>query len=72
MTTTHIQGDQKVSMHLTIMVQNNPHTTDELKMAITEYIQNVDHAIVNMTFENTVQRVKKCLETGVVHFEHYL
>jgi hypothetical protein len=47
-------------------------TTDYLKMSITEYTQNVDHAIMNMVFENTVQRVNKCLETGGGHFEHYL
>ena len=51
---------------------NNPHTTDELKMAITEYIQNVDHAVLNMIFENAVWRVYKCLETRGGHFEHYL
>ena len=63
------QGDQKVSVHLTITV----HTTDELKMAITEYIRNVDRAILNRVFENTVRRVNKCLETGGGgHFEHYL
>ena len=51
---------------------NNPHTIDELKMLITEYIRNVDHAIVNMVFENTVWHVNKGLETGRGHFEHYL
>jgi hypothetical protein len=50
----------------------NPHTTDELKMAITKYIRNVDRAILNMVFENTVRRVNKCLETGGEHFKHYL
>jgi len=40
---------------------NDPHTIDELKMAITEYIQYVDHAILNMVFENTVQHVNECL-----------
>ena len=64
----HVQGDQKVSVHLT----NNPHTIDELKMAITEHIQNVDRAILNTVFENTVRRVNICLETGGGHFEHYL
>jgi hypothetical protein len=44
---------------------NNSHTIDELKMAITEYIQNVDCAILNTVFENTVWRVNKCLETGM-------
>jgi hypothetical protein len=43
---------------------NNPHTTDDLKMAITEYIRNVDRVILNTVFENTVRCVKKCLETG--------
>ena len=50
----------------------NPHTLDDLKMAITEYIRNVDHAILNTVFENTVRGVNKCLETGGGHFEHYL
>jgi len=33
-------------------------------MAITEYIQNVDRALLNTVFENTVRRVNKCLENG--------
>jgi hypothetical protein len=67
-----IQGDQKVSVHLAITVQNNPHTIDELKMAITEYIQNVDRAILNTVIKNTVRPVNKCPETGGEHSEHYL
>jgi len=51
---------------------NSPHTIDDLRMAITEHIRNVDRAILNTVFENTVQRVNKCLETGGGHFEHYL
>jgi hypothetical protein len=51
---------------------NNPHTIDDLKMAITEYILNVDRAILNTVFENTVRRVIECLETAGGHFEHYL
>jgi hypothetical protein len=51
---------------------NNPHTTDDLKMAITEYIRNVDRAVLNTVFENAVRCVNKCLETGGGHFEHYL
>ena len=54
------------------MYLNNFHTVDELKKAITEYIRNVDHAVLNTVFENTVRRVNKCLETGGGHFEHYL
>jgi hypothetical protein len=50
---------------------NNFHATDDLKMAITEYIWNVDRAVLNMVFENTVRRVNKCLETDGRHFEHY-
>jgi hypothetical protein len=60
-----IQGDQKVCAP----DNYNSHTIDDLKMAITEYIRN---AILNLVFENTVQRVNKCLETGRGHFEHYL
>jgi hypothetical protein len=63
-----IQSDQKVSVHLT----KNPHTIDDLKMAITEYIRNVDGAILNTVFENTVRRINKYLKTGGGHFEHYL
>jgi hypothetical protein len=33
---------KKTSVYL-----NSPHTTDDLKMAVTEYIRNVDHAILN-------------------------
>jgi len=51
---------------------NNSHTIDELKMGITEYAGNVDRAILNTVFENTVRRVNKCLETGGGYFEHYL
>ena len=50
----------------------NPHTIDDLKMAIIEYIRNMDRAVMNTVFENTVRRVYKCLETGGGHFEHYL
>jgi hypothetical protein len=51
---------------------DNPRTTHGLKMVITEYIRNVDRAILNTVFENTVRCVNKCLETGGGHFEHYL
>ena len=51
---------------------NNPHTTDDLKMAVTDYIRNVERATLNTVFENTVWRVHKCLDTGGGHFEHYL
>jgi hypothetical protein len=53
-----------------ITVQKNTQKYD-LKMAITEYIRNVDCAILNTVFENTVRRVNKCLESGGGHFEHY-
>jgi ABC-type phosphate/phosphonate transport system ATPase subunit len=62
-------------VHQMITVQkysNKPHGIDDLKMAITEYIRNVDRAILNTVFENTVRRVIKYLETGRGHFEYYL
>jgi hypothetical protein len=31
----------------TLLLQYNPHTIDDLKMAITEYIRNTDRAILN-------------------------
>jgi hypothetical protein len=71
-----IQGVHKVSVLWGAMknpvYSNNPHTIDDLKVAITEYIRNVDRAILNTFFENTVRRVNKCLEIGGGHFEHYL
>jgi hypothetical protein len=51
---------------------NSPHTIDGLKMAITQYIRNMDRAILNTVFENTVRRVNKCLETAGGHFEQSL
>jgi hypothetical protein len=50
----------------------NPHTIDDLKMVISEYIRNVHRAILNTVFENTPRFVNKCLKTGGGHFEHYL
>jgi hypothetical protein len=51
---------------------NNLHTIDDLNMAITECVRNVDRAILITVLENTVRPVNKCLETGGGHFEHYL
>jgi hypothetical protein len=48
------------------------YTVDELKMAITKYIRNVERATLNTVFENTVRRVNTCLETGGGNFEYYL
>jgi len=42
-------------------------TIDDLKMVITEYIRNVNRAILN-----TVRHVNKHLQTGGGLFEHYL
>jgi len=53
------------------MYSKNPYTIEQLTMVITEYIRNVDRAILNTVFENTVRRVNKCLETGGGHFKHY-
>jgi hypothetical protein len=55
-------GQSKGSVPLT----NDPHTIDDLKMAITEYIRNVDRAKLNTVFENTVRRVSKYLGSGDV------
>jgi hypothetical protein len=55
-----------------LQYSNNLRRIDDLKTAITEYIRDVDRAILNTVFENTVWRVNKCLETGGGHFEHYL
>jgi hypothetical protein len=54
-----IQDDQKVSVHLTITVQKTLKYSI-LNIFITNYILNVDRAIVNTVFENTVRRVNKC------------
>jgi hypothetical protein len=44
------------------MYLNNPDTMDDLNMAITECMRNVDRALLNTVFENTDWRVNKCLE----------
>jgi hypothetical protein len=61
-----------VQKQTNFVYSNSPHKIDDLKMANTEYIRNVDRAIPNTVFENTVRRVNKCLETGGGQFEHYL
>jgi hypothetical protein len=40
-------------MTITAQYSNNPHTTDDWKMAIAEYIRNVDCAILNTVFLRT-------------------
>ena len=50
---------------------NNPHTIDELKMAVTECIRNVDRATLNTVFEIAVHCVSSVLENGGGHLEHY-
>jgi hypothetical protein len=57
-------GAMKNPMH-----SKNPHTVNDLKMAITEYIRNVDRAVLKTVFENTVRRVNKYLEIGEGHFD---
>jgi hypothetical protein len=37
-------------------------------MAITEHVRNVDRAILNTVFDNTVRHVNKCLEGGGEYF----
>jgi 6-pyruvoyl-tetrahydropterin synthase len=63
-------------MHLMITVQKQAKifqiVFNDLKMAITEYVRNVDRSILNTVFDNAVRRVNKCLETGGGQFEHYL
>ena len=46
------------------MYSKNFYKIDELKMVTTEYIQNMDRAILNTVFENKVRRVNKCQENG--------
>jgi hypothetical protein len=46
---------------------NNTQKIDDLKMAITEYIRNVDRAILNTVFENRSQHFNICLGTAGGH-----
>jgi hypothetical protein len=57
---------------ITVQKTHNPHTVDTFKMVITEYLRDVNSAILYTVFENTIRRVNKCLDTGRGHFEHYL
>jgi len=61
---TLFMGKYRVIKSLCAPDDYSPHTTDDLKMAITEYFRNVDRAILNTVFENTFRRINKCLETG--------
>jgi hypothetical protein len=70
--TMNVQYRYRVIKKALCTLQLHPHTIDEVKMAITEHIWNVDRAVLNTVFENTVRGVNKCLETGGGHFEHYL
>jgi hypothetical protein len=49
----------RVIKNLCALDDYNPHITDNFKTAITEYIRNVDGAIPNMVFENTLWSVNK-------------
>jgi len=48
------------------------HKNSIVNSFVSEYIRNVDRAVLNTVFENTVRRVNKCLVTGGGNFEHYL
>jgi hypothetical protein len=67
-----VQGDQKDSLHLIIMVRKNTQIYFKQFQSLT-MITYVELGITDgvSVFENTVQRVNKCLETGGGHFEHY-
>jgi len=67
-----VHRDFLITLYQTVQSPLSRIVYDNLKMAITEYTRNVDRAILNMVFKNTVQCVNKCLETGGGHFEHYL
>jgi hypothetical protein len=41
-------------------------------MAITEYIQNVNRAILTTVYKNTYRRINKCVVIGGGNFKHYL
>jgi hypothetical protein len=49
--TNYVQGDQKVCVHQMITVKNTQKYFKQFQMAITEYIRNVDRAILNTVFE---------------------
>jgi len=54
----NIQGDHKVSVHLTITVQKNKQKYSILNSLIHLSMINM---ILNKVFENAVRRGKKCL-----------
>ena len=67
-TICQIQGDQKVSVHLTITVQKKQAKIQHFKQFKSP---TMDRAILHTVFENTVRHVDKCLVNGGRHFEHY-
>jgi len=58
-----------------VVIWSYPHKIDDLKMTITEQIRNVDRAILNTVFENTIWSVKTriiLLLTRIMSFHLYV
>jgi hypothetical protein len=69
-TSNKIQGDQKVYVHLMITVQKTLKNILNIFNNLPWNIRNVNRAVLNTVFENTVRCVNKCLETGGGQSEH--
>jgi hypothetical protein len=52
--------------------ENNPHTVDELKAAITTHIQQVPPATLLKVIDNMKKRVQTCLQARGGHLQHLL
>lgn len=52
--------------------RNRPHTIDELKTAITAFIQGITVRELGKVFENKLKRVQCCIDAKGGHFQHLL
>jgi hypothetical protein len=52
--------------------ENNLHTVDKLKAAITTHIQQIPPATLLKVFDNMKKHVQTCLQARGGHFQHLL
>jgi hypothetical protein len=63
----YLWGAAKVKVY-----EDNPHSTEELKAAITAYIGCITSEELKKVFGNKIKRVQACLNARRGHFEHLL
>jgi hypothetical protein len=52
--------------------RDRPHTLNELKTAITDYIRNISQADLQKLFANKIKWVQACIDAHGHHFKNFL